>query len=132
MRVTYLIEQRHLKGWKAIFYITNGIMMVDSHLLSAFTPIPKKEKFINHSAFREALYKALFQHLTGLHVAIANALDIQVIIGLANLKLPPNNLILMAQKSDTKEGPEFSATVKVAHRAGNIFIQAAVGAKVKH
>ena len=132
MRAAYPIEQRQQKGWKAMFYTMVGMVVVNSYLLSAFTPVPKKEKFTDHSAFREALYKALFQHSTGVYAAIASAPDIQAVAGPANLKLPSGDSIPMAEKPDTEGGPEFVAAVKVAHRAGEILVQAAAGAKVEH
>ena len=129
MRAPYPIQQRQLKGWKAMFYTMVGIVVVNSYLLSSYASVPRKKKFVSHLAFREALYKALFQHSTGAEAVIANTANILLpVAGPANFKLPPGDSIPIV---DT-EGSEARATAKTAHIAGEILAQATADAKIEH
>ena len=77
-RASYQIQQRQQKAWKAMFYTTIGIIVVNSFLLSLHSPMDKKEKFTKHMAFREALYKGLFDRATG--AAGAGGADVASVI----------------------------------------------------
>ena len=70
-RAAYPLQQRQQKGWKAIFYTIIGIVVVNSYLLSTYTPVSKEKKFTEQIKFREALCKALFDHSTGVAAAAA-------------------------------------------------------------
>ena len=61
-RVTYPVQQHQHKAWKAMFYTLVEIIAVNSFTLSAFSYVPKKDKFTHHLALREALYAGLLAH----------------------------------------------------------------------
>ena len=65
-----------------MFYTTISIVVINSFLLSLHAPVAKKDKFIKYVAFREALYKGLFDHATG--AADAGGADIPSLAGPLN------------------------------------------------
>ena len=67
-----------------MFYTVIGVVVVNSYLLSLYAPVPKEKKFMEHLAFREALYKALFQHSTRAAVAGAASLPVAGPMNLAD------------------------------------------------
>ena len=58
-------------------------MVINLFLLSLHVPVAQKNKFIKYIAFRETLYKDLFNHITGT-VDIGKA-NISSLIGLLNI-----------------------------------------------
>ena len=100
-----------------MFYTMIGIVVVNSFLLSSYAPVSKKDKFTDHSVFREALYKQLFKHVTGAEAAGASdMLPIAGPVAAASI-LPPGNTVPIADEPDT---------AAVAHEAGKMLI-ASVG-----
>ena len=99
------------------------------YLLSLHTSVPKKNKYIDYLAFRQALDKALFQHSTG--AAVAGATDILPVAGSVNLMLPPGDTVPIVNNLDTKDRAELVTTAAVARIAGEKLI-AAVNIYVKH
>ena len=83
-----------------MFYTLISIVVVNSYLLSLYAPVPKEKKFMEHLAFREALYKALFEHVTGA-AAAADAADSLPVAGPVNLMLPPGDTVPVAAKGAT-------------------------------
>ena len=86
MRVAYPIEQRQQKGWKVMFYIMIGMVIVNLYLLSSYAPVPGKERFTKQLAFREVLFKQLFEHAIGVEAVTNAALPVA---GPMNIMLPP-------------------------------------------
>ena len=82
-----------------MFYTLISVIVVNSYLLSSYAPVPKEKKFIEHVAFREALYKALFEHATG--AAAAGAVDSLPVAGPVNLVLPPGDTVSVVAKGAT-------------------------------
>ena len=97
--------------------------------MSLHAPVPKENKYTDYLAFRQALYKALFQHLTG--AAAAGAADTLPIAGSVNLILPPGDTVPIVDNPDTKDRAELVAIAAVACIAGKKLI-AAVDIYVKH
>ena len=91
--------------------------------------MPKENKYIDYLVFRQALYKALFQHLTG--VAAAGVVDILFIAGFMNLMLPPGDTVPIVNNSDTKDRVELAAAAAVAYIEGEKLITA-VNIYVEH
>ena len=119
-------------------WVENYLLHNDRNCGGEFIPFicictgSKEGRFTKHSAFREALYKALFFHPIGANAATLNTPEIQVVAGPVICKLPPGDSIPVAENPDSEEGPEALNATKVAHRAGEILVQAAKGAKIKH
>ena len=99
------------------------------YLLSLHAPVPKENKYTDYLVFRQALYKALFQHLTG--AAAAGATDTLPVAGSVNLMLPPGDTVLIVDNPDTKNRAELVATAAVAHIAGEKLV-AAVNIYIEH
>ena len=133
MRATYPIQQRQQKGWKAIFYIIIGIVVVNSYLLSSYAQVPKEDKFIDHLAFRQALYKQLFAYTTGIAGAVGAA-EILPIAGPINLQsfLPPGDTVPVVDNPDTEDRAEMAAAAAVIHTAGELLVAAAADARIEH
>ena len=68
-----------------MFYILIGIIIINFYLLSSYAAMPKEAKFTKYLAFREALYKALFNYATG--AAVVGAKEIMPITGPVNIPL---------------------------------------------
>ena len=58
-------------------------MIINLFLLSLHAPVAKKNKFTKYMAFKEAIYRGLFNHATGV-VSIGGA-DILFLVGLLNV-----------------------------------------------
>ena len=92
--------------------------------------MPKENKFINYLAFKQALYKALFQHLIG--AAVVGATESLPVVGPVNLVLPPGDIVLVINNLDTKDRAELAATVAVVYIAGKMLVTAIVNLFVEH
>ena len=68
-----------------MFYTLIDIIIVNSYLLSSYAAVPKEDKFTKYLAFREALYKVLFNHATG--AAAAGAKETMPVAGPVNIPL---------------------------------------------
>ena len=99
------------------------------YLLSLHVPVPKENKYIDYLAFRQALYKALFQHLTG--AVVAGAADTLPVAGPVNLMLPSEDTVPMIDNPNTKNRAELVATAAVAYIVDEKLI-AAVNIYVEH
>ena len=130
MRAAYPIQQRQQKGWKAMFYAMIGIVVVNSYLLSSYAPVSRKEKFAKHLAFREALFKQLFEHATGVEVAIGAA-NVLPVAGPINAILPPGDTV-PANELNAESGVATMAVAKTAHTVGQILAKTAVTSKIEH
>ena len=113
-----------------MLYTIISMVIVNLYLLSLHAPVPKENKFTNHLAFRQALYKALFQHSTG--AAAAGAAESLPMAGPVNLVLPPGDTVPVVNNPDTKDRAELAATAAVAHIAGKILVTAAANPSVEH
>ena len=98
--------------------------------MSLYAPVPKENKFLNYLAFRQALYKAFFQHLTG--VAVAGATESLPVAGSVNLVLPLGDTVPVMNNPDTEDRAELAATAAVAHIVDEILVIAAANLFVKH
>ena len=131
IRATYPIQQRQQKGWKAMFYTMIGIVVVNSYLLSSYAQVPKEDKFTDHLAFRQALYKGLFEYATGAAGA-AGAVEILPVAGPVNLVLPPGDTMPIVADPDTEDRAEIAAAAAVTHTAGELLVTAAADARIEH
>ena len=61
-----------------MFYTTISIIVINLFLLSLHVPVAKKDKFTKYIVFKEALYRGLFNHTTG--VADIGGADIPFLI----------------------------------------------------
>ena len=73
IRAFYPIEQRQIKGWKAIFFTLMGIITVNSYLLSFHSPVADDDKLVCHRTFQQALFKGFFDHAASTAAAAAAA-----------------------------------------------------------
>ena len=106
-----------------------SVIVMNLYLLSLHAPVPKKNKYTDYLAFRQALYKALFQHLTG--AAVVGAADTLPVAGSMSLMLPPGDTVPMVNNPDTKDRAELAAAAAVARIAGEKLV-AAVDIYVEH
>ena len=106
-----------------------SIIVVNLYLLSLHAPVPRENKYIDYLAFRQALYKAFFQHLIG--AAAAGAANTLPVAGPVNLILPPGDTVPIVDNPDTKDRAELAATAAVARIAGKKLI-ATVDIYVEH
>ena len=106
------------------------MVIINSYFLSLHASVPKENKFINYLAFRQALYKALFQHSTG--AAAAGAAESLPVAGPVNLVLPPGDIVPVVNNPDTEDRAELAAAAAVAHIVGEILVTAAANPSIKH
>ena len=92
--------------------------------------MPKENKFTDYLAFRQALYKALFQHLIG--AAVAGATELLPVVGPVNLVLPPGDRVPVVNNPDTEDRAELAATAAIAYIVGEMLIIAIVNLSVKY
>ena len=113
-----------------MLYTVISMVIMNSYLLSLHAPVPKENKFTDYLAFRQALYKALFQHLTG--AAAAGAAELLPVAGPMNLVLPPGDTVPVVNNPDTEDRAELVAAAAVAHIAGEMLVTAAANPSVEH
>ena len=65
-----------------MFYTTINIIIINLFLLSLHVPVAKKDKFTKYIAFREILYRGLFNYIIG--AAGVNRADIPSLAELLN------------------------------------------------
>ena len=106
-------------------------MVVNSFLIFLYATVPKEDKIIIHTVFREKLYRDLFEHITG--AAGASKADI-VSLSTTELNnaaissaLSPGDLILRAEvtEQDIERAATKNAT-RIAYKVGEILIAAAL------
>ena len=100
------------------------------YLLFLHAPVPKENKFTDYLAFRQALYKVLFQHSTG--AAAAGAIELLPVAGSVNLVLPPGNTVPVVNNSDTEDRVELAATAGIVYIVGKILVTATANLYIKH
>ena len=98
--------------------------------MSLYTPVPKENKFTDYLVFRQALYKALFQHSTG--AAAAGAAELLPTAGPVNLVLPPEDTVPVINNPDTEDRTELAAAAAVIHIADKMLVTAAANPSIKH
>ena len=113
-----------------MLYTIISMVIVNLYLLSLHAPVPKENKFTDYLAFRQALYKALFQHSIG--AAAAGATESLPVADSVNLVLPPGNTVPVVNNPDTEDRAELAATAAVVHIAGEMLVTAAANPSVKH
>ena len=98
--------------------------------MSLHIPVPKENKFTDYLAFRQALYKALFQHLIG--AAAAGATELLPVVGPVNLVLPLGDIVPVVNNPDTEDRVELAAAIAVAYIVGKMLVITAANPFVKH
>ena len=105
-------------------------MITNLCFLSLYAPVPKENKFTNYLAFKQALYKAFFQHLMG--VVAAGAIESLLVVGPVNLVLPLGDTVLVVNNPDTEDRVELVAIAAITYIVGKILIIAVANLSVKH
>ena len=111
-----------------MFYTLIGIVVVNSYLLSSYAAVPKEDKFTKHLAFREALYKALFDHATG--AAAAGAKETMPVARPVNIPLQLGGSIPWVDQET--QGEAARKVVRTAYKTSELLMAAAAAARVEH
>ena len=106
------------------------MIIINLYLLSLYAPVPKENKFMDYLAFRQALYKALFQYSTG--VVAAGATESLPVVGSMNLVIPPGDTVPVINNPDTEDRAELVAVAAIVYIVGKILIITIANLSVEH
>ena len=113
-----------------MLYTIIGVIIINLYLLSLHAPMPKKNKFTDYLAFKQTLYKALFQHST--NTAAAGTAKLLSVVGPMNLVLPPGDTVPVVNNPDTKNRAELAAVAAIAYITGKILVTATANLFIKY